>query len=175
MAMAARQRREQIRKILASAKGPVSASALAATLSVSRQIVVGDIALLRAGGCAIDATPRGYVMHTQTQQGYTGLLACIHSTAEQLKNELYIVVDNGGCMETVSIENPLYGEISGTLHVASRYDANVFLQRAAEQPDGLLSRMTGGVHLHMVRCPDEETFRRIEAELDKAGLLYKKE
>lgn len=172
--MTAQQRREQIKIILASAKGPVSASTLASELSVSRQIVVGDIALLRAGGCAIDATPRGYVLHTDSRAGYSGLLACIHSTPEQLKNELYIVVDNGGCLETVSIENALYGEICGTLHVASRYDADIFLKRADEEPDCLLSRMTGGVHLHRISCPDEETFLRIQAGLDAAGLLYEK-
>ena len=173
--MNAAQRREEIQKILAAANGPVSASALAAELSVSRQIVVGDIALLRAGGCQIDATPRGYVSRQQTQKGYTGLVACVHSTVEQLRSELYLVVDNGGCMESVTVENPLYGEISGTLHLASRYDADAFLERAASDPGSLLLRMTGGVHLHALRCPDEETFRRIEAALDKAGLLYRKE
>lgn len=173
--MNAAQRREEIQKILAAAKGPVSASVLAAQLSVSRQIVVGDIALLRAGGCRIDATPRGYVSRDKAAKGYTGLVACVHSTPEQLKNELYIVVDNGGSMESVSVENPLYGEISGTLHVASRYDADAFLQRAHEDPDSLLLRMTGGVHLHALRCPDEETFRRIEDALDAAGLLYRRE
>lgn len=42
--------------------GPVSASVLAARFSVSRQIIVGDIALLRAGGLDIAATPRGYLL-----------------------------------------------------------------------------------------------------------------
>lgn len=173
--MNAAQRRETIRQILSRAKGPISASALAAQLSVSRQIVVGDVALLRAGGFAVDATPRGYVAAVSAEKGYVGLVACTHSTPEQLRQELYIVVDNGGSMETVSIENPLYGEISGTLHIASRYDADVFIKRAAEDPDSLLLRMTGGVHLHTVRCPDEESFRRIEAGLEAAGLLYRKE
>ena len=60
--MTAQQRRQQIIAILAKATGPVSASALAGQLGVSRQIVVGDVALLRAGGEQIDATPRGYVL-----------------------------------------------------------------------------------------------------------------
>lgn len=173
--MNAAQRREQIQTILAQAKEPVSASVLAAQLSVSRQVVVGDVALLRAGGCRIDATPRGYVARSRDGRHYTGLVACTHSTPEQLRRELYIVVDNGGCMETVSVENPLYGEISGTLHIASRYDAEAFLQRAAEEPDSLLLRMTDGVHLHTIRCSGEEVFRRIEQELRQAGLLYCKE
>ena len=44
--MNAAQRRESILKRLSGAEAPVSASALAALLGVSRQIVVGDVALL---------------------------------------------------------------------------------------------------------------------------------
>lgn len=172
--MTAAQRRETIQQLLAEAKGPISASALAAQLSVSRQIVVGDIALLRAAGAQIAATPRGYVTE-KSPAGYSGLVACCHQTAEQLKTELYLVVDHGGRMVSVSVENPLYGEISAPMQVASRYDADAFMARAAEVPEGLLSRMSGGVHLHLLQCPDEETFRRIEQGLAEAGILYQKE
>ena len=50
-----------------------------------------------------------------------------------------------------------------------------FIEQAAHTPEGLLSRMTGGVHLHTLRCPDEASFHRMEAALEKAGILYKKE
>ena len=56
--MNAAQRREAIQERLSGATAPVSASTLAAQLGVSRQIVVGDVALLRAGGAQIDATTR---------------------------------------------------------------------------------------------------------------------
>ena len=46
--MNAAQRRERILTRLNSAGAPLSASTLAAELGVSRQIVVGDVALLRA-------------------------------------------------------------------------------------------------------------------------------
>ena len=162
--MTAQQRRQQIIAILTKATGPVSASALAGQLGVSRQIVVGDVALLRAGGEQIDATPRGYVLTGEKQSGYTGLLAC---RAAELR-------DNGGIVEDVKVESPLYGEITGRLHVASRYDADNFVTRAMEQPDGLLLRLTGGVHLHTLVCPDEETFLRIRRALAQAGILYEK-
>ena len=61
---------------------------------VSRQIVVGDVALLRAGGAEIEATPRGYQFHP-TPGGYTGILACVHRTADEMRTELYTVVDQG--------------------------------------------------------------------------------
>ncbi len=171
--MTAQERRDRIRGILAGASGPISASALAAQMGVSRQIVVGDIALLRAGGCRIDATPRGYVSR-EGQGGYVGLLACRHEGMEVLRQELYLVVDNGGVAEDVKIENPLYGELTGQLQVASRYDADNFVTRASAQQDSLLSCMTGGVHLHTIRCPDEETFLRIRRALAEADILYEK-
>ena len=172
--MNATARREAILQKLARSSEPVSASALAAQLGVSRQIVVGDVALLRAAGAQIDATPRGYLLRREAP-GYTGLLACAHSTPQQLLQELYTVVDLGGTVVDVIVENALYGELRGNLNVASRYDADAFLRQAAAAPDALLSRLTGGVHLHTIRCPDAEAFERIRDALAAAGLLYQKE
>lgn len=169
--MNAAQRRETILTRLGAADQPVSASALAAALGVSRQIVVGDVALLRAGGAQIDATPRGYQLHP-TSRDYMGIVACAHKTAEQMRCELYTVVDNGGVVVDVAVENPLYGELRGNLNIASRYDADNFVSQAAAAPEGLLSRMTGGVHLHTIRCADEAVFHRIEAALKEKGILY---
>ena len=63
-------------------------------------------------------------------------------------------------------------ELRGNLNLASRYDVDTFITQAANTPECLLSRMTGGVHLHTLRCPDEETFQRIEAALREKGILY---
>ena len=98
--MNAVQRREVILERLSNADAPVSASVMAAELGVSRQIVVGDVALLRAGGAAIEATPRGYQFHP-APGGYTGILACVHRTAEEMRTELYAVVDQGGTVVDV--------------------------------------------------------------------------
>lgn len=172
--MNAEQRREVIRQRLGEADHPVSASALAAQLGVSRQIVVGDVALLRAGGMQIDATPRGYQLHP-AEKGCTGILACVHRTEEQMRAELYTVVDQGGVVVDVAVENSLYGELRGNLNLASRYDVDNFIRQAKDTPECLLSRMTGGVHLHTLRCPDKATLDRIRAALDAQGLLYRKE
>ena len=165
--MNAAQRRESILKRLSGAEAPVSASALAALLGVSRQIVVGDVALLRAGGAQIDATPRGYQLHP-AEKGYTAILACVHSTEDEMRTELYTVVDQ-------AVENSLYGELRGNLNLASRYDVDNFIQQAKDTPEALLSRMTGGVHLHTLHCPDAGSFERIKKELEEKGILYRKE
>ena len=104
--MNAAQRREKILEQLHGASAPISASALAAKLGVSRQIVVGDVALLRAGGAEIEATPRGYQFHP-TPGGYTGILACVHRTADEMRTELYTVVDQGGVVVDVAVETRL--------------------------------------------------------------------
>ena len=52
---------------------------------------------------------------------------------------------------------------------------DTFITQAANTPECLLSRMTGGVHLHTLRCPDEASFRRVKAALAEKGLLYQKE
>ena len=172
--MNAAQRRETILERLNRAETPVSASALAAQLGVSRQIVVGDVALLRAGGAQIDATPRGYQLHP-AEKGCTGILACVHRTEDEMRTELYTVVDQGGVVMDVAVENSLYGELRGNLNLASRYDVDNFIQQAKNAPESLLSRMTGGVHLHTLHCPDAESFQRIKKALDEKGLLYRKE
>ena len=172
--MNAAQRRESILEKLSAAKAPVSASALAGQLGVSRQIVVGDVALLRAGGAQIDATPRGYQLHP-AEKGFTGILACVHSTEDEMRIELYTVVDQGGVVVDVTVENSLYGELRGNLNIASRYDVDNFIRQAKETPECLLSRMTGGVHLHTLHCPDAGTFQRIKKALDEKGILYRKE
>ena len=128
--MNAAQRRERILTRLTGASEPMSASLLAGELGVSRQIVVGDVALLRAAGAQIDATPRGYQLHPAAK-GYTGILACVHRTAEEMRAELYTVVDQGGVVVDVAVENPLYGELRGNLNLASRYDVDLFLRQAA--------------------------------------------
>ncbi len=69
----------------------------------------------------------------------------------------------------------LYGELRGNLNLASRYDVDNFIQQAKDTPEALLSRMTGGVHLHTLHCPDAGSFERIKKELEEKGILYRKE
>ena len=92
--MHAAQRRDALLELLRTSRGPVSATALARRFSVSRQIIVGDIALLRAGGADIASTPRGYVIPAQEDTGLTCTLVCRH-TAADLERELNLMVDNG--------------------------------------------------------------------------------
>ena len=64
-AMTASERRQQIARLLSASQAPISATTISQELGVSRQIIVGDIALLRAAGQEITATARGYVIPAQ--------------------------------------------------------------------------------------------------------------
>lgn len=162
-------RRAAVADCLRAAKRPVSATALAQKFSVSRQVIVGDIALLRAGGMEIAATARGYLL-PQTG-GLERVLACVH-TAQETGRELEIMVDNGCTVMDVSVEHPIYGYLTGPLHLSSRYDVVQFLERLEAEQACPLSCLTGGVHLHRLSCPDEEAFQRVREQLEQAGFLY---
>lgn len=167
--MEAASRRQAILDRLRTADSPVSASALAAGLNVSRQIIVGDIALLRAGGAEISATPRGYVLPRATD-GITRTIACRHTLA-QTGQELDILVDNGCTVLDVIVEHPVYGQLTGQLQISSRYDVEQFLARIRDSDAAPLSMLTGGLHLHTLCCPNEDAYTRACAALKAAGLL----
>ena len=169
--MDAAHRRKTITHILEQAKAPVSAASLAREFSVSRQIIVGDVALLRAGGLDIAATPRGYVLPKESV-GLVRTVACIHP-GEAMARELEIMVDQGCQVVDVVVEHPIYGQLAGQLHLSSRYDVQEFIRSVSKNQANLLSDLTGGIHLHTLRCPSEEAFQRVRAALDEAGLLWK--
>ena len=154
---------------------PVSASAIAAKFGVSRQIIVGDIALLRASGEDISATPRGYVYQNKSAEtGLTATIACQHDDAS-LQDELYTIVDNGGGVLDVTVEHPVYGQIMGQLQLFSRFDVDSFCRKLKESTAPPLSYLTGGIHLHTISFADNDTFERIIKALDEKGFLFEKD
>ena len=167
--MDAQQRRQDIARRLSRAGGPVSAAALARELSVSRQIIVGDVALLRAGGLEITATPRGYLL--PEPGGVRRTFACRHRP-EEMEAELNAIVDQGCTVLDVTVEHPVYGQLTAPLHASSRYDVEQFLDRCRRSGASPLSNLTGGVHLHTVSCPDGDAARRVEDSLRRLGFLY---
>ena len=166
---AAQARRQAVRRVLEEAGGPVSATALAKQFSVSRQIIVGDVALLRAAGEEILATPRGYVLGRRSA-GVEHRVACVHRP-EEMEAELNAIVDAGGEAADVIVEHPVYGQLTGILGVRSRYDVQEFLRRVRADSARPLSDLTGGIHLHTIRCADEETFERVQKALQIEGFL----
>ena len=167
--MNAQQRRAHILERLEQSAQPVSATALAGELGVSRQIIVGDVALLRAGGADITATPRGYVMQ-RSPAGLLRQIVCRHS-ASGMEAELNAMVDNGCTVLDVIVDHPVYGQLTGPLQLSSRYDVQQFLDRCAQSDARPLSDLTEGIHLHTISCPDEASWQRVLDALRRIHIL----
>jgi len=163
--MRAEERRQAIREILQQSDQPLSATALANRFSVSRQVIVGDIALLRAAGADISATPRGYVI-LSSPAGLIRQLPCQHDSAG-MEAELNVMVDHGCTVLDVIVEHPIYGQLTGPLQLSSRYDVSQFISRCPRP----LSALTEGIHLHTLSCPSEDAFLRVQAALREMGIL----
>ena len=171
--MRAEERRQAILEHLRQASRPVSAGYLAERFSVSRQAVVGDVALLRAAGADISATPRGYVI-LKAGRGLVRRVACRHDAAG-MEAELNAMVDQGCSVLDVIVEHPVYGQLTGPLQLSSRYDVGQFIARCAESDARPLSDLTGGIHLHTLSCPGEDAFRRAREALGALGVLWEGE
>lgn len=154
--MTAEQRRSRISARLHEAQQPISATVLARELGVSRQIIVGDVALLRAGGQAITATARGYVIPAPGDGAGT-------------RDELNAMVDCGCTVIDVIVDHPVYGQLSAPLHLHSRLDVEQFMNRMKGAAP--LSQLTEGVHLHTLSCPDEQAYRQLTDRLRQLGFL----
>ncbi len=171
--MNTQQRRDAILQLIQQGEAPISAGTLAKQFHVSRQLIVGDIALLRAKGCQIIATPRGY-LYEQREQDQTMKTIAVCHRSEELSDEIYTIVDLGGALIDVIVEHPLYGELRGSLHIYSRYDADQFFNKLADKKAVPLSALTDGIHLHTIRVHDEACYERILDALRKKGYLYEK-
>ena len=170
--MTAAQRREKIYTQLMTAAAPVSATALAKQYGVSRQIIVGDIALLRAEGRNITATPRGYMI--VTTGGITVQLAVCH-TGSQTREELYAMVDCGCTVQDVVVEHPVYGQLTAVLQLSSRYDVDQFIKNMADRSARPLSALTEGIHLHTLSCPGSEALAHLKENLRQMGVLLEQD
>jgi len=153
------------------AQRPVTGGELAKVMGVSRQVIVQDIAILRAQGKEILATPQGYLwQRPQVAERRRAVLAVAHAP-EDTGTELNLLVDYGLKVIDVIVEHPLYGELRGLLMLESRWDVEKFLESLAQAGAGLLSSLTGGVHLHTVEYTREEDFNLARKALANAGFL----
>lgn len=166
--MTTKERQKAILSYLRDESTPVSATTLAKLLGVSRQIIVGDVALLRAAGTHVVATSRGYVI--PSEEGSVRQVVCQH-TPGQTQEELYVMVDGGCTVLDVTVEHPVYGEITAPLQLSSRRDVDEFVRKMLDNAAQPLSLLTYGIHAHRLSVPDEDAFQRVCAALRQKGML----
>ena len=165
-------RREYVLSTIKLQEKPVSASSLAKELNVSRQVIVGDVALLRAQGHDIIATARGYMVPNYSDANqYIGKVVCQHTPCKT-KDELYLMADLEAIVLNVIVEHGFYGEITGCLNIASRSDVDIFVSKVNASKIKLLSELTMGIHLHTIACRDKAHFDAVNQALGASGYLY---
>jgi transcriptional regulator of NAD metabolism len=170
--MTSNQRRQAICNYLKSAQEPVTGNQLSEQFNVTRQVIVSDVALLRAKGEQIISTPQGYLYNLLDEPIAQIKIAAQHSSDhEQIRNELYLIVDNGATAQDVIVEHPLYGEITASLHISSRHDVDQFIYKLATSNAEPLLVLTEGLHLHTLTAKDLETLRRVEQVLKEHEFL----
>lgn len=163
------ERREEIIKLLIEKNKAIKGTELALLFNVTRQIIVKDIAILRAAGKNIIATPDGYIYNKSTNK-IKAIIAVNHESNKTI-DELEIVVKYGGIIEDVIIDHPLYGEIRGNLMIKNLNDLNKFENEFKRKNAKPLSNLTNGVHLHTIAADSEEDIKAIKKELKEKGFL----
>ncbi|MDO4523277.1 MAG: transcription repressor NadR [Eubacteriales bacterium] len=165
------RRRREIVKILGSDKKPISGTVLAGRFGVSRQVIVQDIALLRATDKNILSTNKGYMLYEAQESGrYKRTFAVCHKD-DETKEELYLIVDCGAQLRDVVIEHDVYGQISVDLIITSRKDADEFLKKMDSGKDKPLKELSDGIHYHTVEASDEAILDAVEQKLKEHGFL----
>lgn len=156
--------------LLQSEERPLSGAELARTLGVSRQVIVQDIALLRANNRNILSTNKGYVLYRpEHERERCRRVMAVSHTDEQMTEELYLIVDNGGSVCDVVVEHEIYGQLSADLILKNRRDVDEFIQKMRESKDQPLKLLTGGDHFHTVEAESEEILDHLEDVLKQRG------
>ena len=107
--MTGEERRQGIIHTIMEASQPVSGKKLATKYEVSRQVIVQDIALLRAANYEILSTSKGYLM--QKMPRVQKIITVVHGD-EQIEDELNTIVDMGGNVLDVFVEHEVNYELN---------------------------------------------------------------
>lgn len=169
--MTSEQRRNNIITAIKRSSMPLTGAYLARLYNVSRQIIVQDVAILRAAGYDIIATPQGYIMPRGSQPQRISRVMAVKHGHNEIEDELNTIVDLGGRVLDVIIEHPVYGEFKGRLMMSSRSDIRAYLEIMKKEEAEPLSALTEGVHLHTIEADSIQVLDRIEKALLEKGYL----
>ena len=166
--MNAAERRRKIALCLGAADVPVSSAALSRNFGVSRQIIVRDIAAIKAAGGEIIATHYGYVLQ---RSPFAERVFKVRHTSEKTEEELSLIVSLGGIVVDVYVWHKIYGQIKAKLNISSKDEINVFLDGVRSGKSSELMHVTDGYHYHTVRAESSDTLDRIENALREREYL----
>lgn len=166
--MTGQERRDAMIEMIRNSEKPVSGTALAKEFAVSRQVIVQDIALIRAAGYEVLSTHRGYLL------GHKGAMTRIFKvshTDEEIADELNLIVDLGGKVQDVQVNHKVYGRMKADLGIHSRKQVQDFVEEIRSGKSSPLKNITSNYHYHTVEADSEEVLDLIGEELNKRGYL----
>ena len=170
--MTGEERREKLRQMLTETNQPMTGTALARALHVSRQVIVQDIALMRAEHLPILSTNKGYLLGPDdVRSSQPKRVFFVRHTTERVLEEFLTVIDLGGRILDVAVEHELYGPIRADLLIENAQDAQDFVDRLTACRDNPLKVLTDDCHFHTVTAPSEKLLDLIEGELRARGFL----
>lgn len=166
------ERRALILQWLMDSPTPLTGSELAAQTNVSRQVIVGDITLLKAKNEPIIATSQGYLYLNQgnAHTSFERTIACRHKP-EDTERELNLLVDHGVLVKDVKIEHAVYGDLTASIMVSNRQEVKQFLENIKQTKASLLSELTEGIHIHTISASSTQVLDKAEAALKAEGFL----
>lgn len=166
--MTGEDRRNEIVERIRNSETPVSGRALAAAFDVSRQVIVQDIALIRAAGHNILSTNRGYIIN---EPKAVQRVFKVRHTDDQLEEELNAIVDLGGRVRDVMVNHRVYGRLTADLDISSRRKAAEFLADIRNGKSSPLKNITSDYHYHTIEADSEQTLDMIASMLKEKGFL----
>ena len=166
------ERRGLILSHLKETTQPITGGDLAKMANVSRQVIVGDITLLKARLEPIIATSQGYlyISPPSLHESFEKIFACQH-TPEKTEEELNLLVDCGVTVKDVRVEHPVYGDLTASIMVSNRFEVKQFMLKINETGASFLSELTEGIHMHTVSATNKQALLEAEKELSRAGIL----
>lgn len=163
-------RRKKVLQLLNTANEPISGTLLAKEMGVSRQVIVQDVALLRARNKNILSTNKGYIIYSENKQMVTRTFPVKHSN-EEIGDELSLIVEYGGKILDVVVEHEIYGQITVDLFINNKKDVDEFVEKLDQGNTTPLKELTGGIHFHTVEAGSEALLDVIEEKLKEKGYL----
>ena len=160
--MKAAERRKSIANLLISSDSAVPGGKLSEMFGVSRQIIVQDIAVLKASGYDILSTHSGYVMQDTPLKER---VFKVYHTTHQTEDELSTIVELGGTVVDVFVWHKVYGKMSAPLNIFSKLHIDRFIEGVRSGKSVELMSITGGFHYHTVRAESEQILDNIERAL----------
>lgn len=164
--METKNRQLAIIKTLQDEEKPISGSRLALRFKVTRQVIVKDISILKAGGYEIISTNKGYKLAGKNH--LTFIIKSSHDD-KRIKEELNTIVDGGGRVVDVFVNHKTYGMIRKDLDISSRNGVDSFLKSIDEATP--LKNLTDNIHYHTIEVRREKDKLDIENKLRERGFL----